>query len=260
MGIGCMDYIVADSTLILSAEEDAYDEKVVYLPHSYQANDTTKVISDEPLRRSEHGLPHDAFVYCCFNNNYKISPEVFDIWMRVLRANQASVLWLLKGNSVAADNLRKEARKRGVAPERLVFAPRQELADHLARHRLADVFLDTLYYNAHTTASDALWAGLPVLTRIGDTFAGRVAASLLRALDLPELITRTDADYEALALHLSRNPDHLATIRERLARHRTIKPLFDTAGFAADIETAYRAMWERHRAGLSPDRIVLADR
>lgn len=258
MGIGCMDYIIADSTLILAAEEDAYDEKVVYLPHTYQANDTTKVISDKPLLRSEHGLPDDVFVYCCFNNNYKISPEVFDIWMRILRADQSSVLWLLKVNSVATDNLRKEARKRGVAPERLVFAPRQELADHLARHRMADLFLDTFFYNAHTTASDALWAGLPVLTRIGDSFAGRVAASLLRALDLPQLITRTDAEYEALALHLSRNPDQLAAIREKLARHRPIKPLFDAARFTADIETAYRAMWERHQAGLSPARIVLA--
>jgi len=258
LGMGCIDYIVADSTLIPSSEESAYDEKVVYMPNSYQANDSTKPISGNPQRRSEHGLPEKGFVYCCFNNNHKISPEVFDIWMRLLRADDASVLWLFAGNPAATENLRKEAGRRGVAPGRLIFAPRLELPDHLARHRLADLFLDTFYCNAHTTASDALWAGLPVVTRIGDAFAGRVAASLLRALDLPELIAPTDAEYEALALRLSQNPVQLAAIREKLARHRTSRALFDAAGFAADIETAYRAMWERHQAGLSPDRIVVA--
>jgi predicted O-linked N-acetylglucosamine transferase (SPINDLY family) len=258
MGTDCIDYIIADSTLIPISEEAAYDEKVVYMPHSYQANDSTKPISDMRMRRAEHGLPEDGFVYCCFNNNHKISPEVFDIWMRLLRANDRSVLWLFAGNAAATENLRKEARKRSVAAERLVFAPRLELAEHLARHRLADLFLDTFYYNAHTTASDPLWAGLPVVTRIGESFAGRVAASLLRALDLPELVTRTDAEYEALASRLSRDSDRLAALREKLARHRTSRPLFDTARFAADIETACSAMWMRHRAGLPPDRIVVA--
>ncbi len=258
LGMACIDYIVADATLIPSSEESAYDEKVVYMPNSYQANDSTKRISGNPLHRSEHGLPEQGFVYCCFNNNHKISPEVFDIWMRLLRVDDASVLWLFAGNPAATENLRKEAGRRGVAQERLIFAPRLELPDHLARHRLADLFLDTFYYNAHTTASDALWAGLPVVTRIGGAFAGRVAASLLRALDLPELIAPTDAEYEALALRLSQNPAQLAAIREKLARHRTSRALFDGAGFAADIETAYSAMWERHQAGLPPDRIVVA--
>jgi predicted O-linked N-acetylglucosamine transferase (SPINDLY family) len=258
MGMGCIDYIIADATVIPIPDESAYDEKVVYMPHSYQANDSAKPISDEPVDRIEHGLPVDGFVYCCFNNNHKISPEVFDIWMRLLRANERSVLWLFAGNPAATENLRKEARSRGVAPERLIFAPRRELSEHLARHRLADLFLDTFYYNAHTTASDALWAGLPVITRLGDTFAGRVAASLLRALDLPELVTETEAQYEALALRLTRNPEELAGIRDKLARHRTSRSLFDAARFAADIETAYRAMWERHRMGLPPDRIVVA--
>jgi predicted O-linked N-acetylglucosamine transferase (SPINDLY family) len=258
LGMDCIDYIVADSTLIPSSEESAYDEKVVYMPNSYQANDSTKPISGNPLHRSDHGLPEQGFVYCCFNNNHKISPEVFDIWMRLLRADDASVLWLFAGNPAATENLRKEAGRRGVAPGRLIFAPRLELPDHLARHRLADLFLDTFYYGAHTTASDALWAGLPVVTRIGDAFAGRVAASLLRALDLPELIASTDAEYEALALRLSQHPVQLAAIREKLARHRTSRALYDAAGFAADIETAYGAMWERHQAGLPPDRIVVA--
>ncbi len=258
MGMDCIDYIIADSTLIPASEETAYDEKVVYMPHSYQANDSRKLISDESVNRVEHGLPEQGFVYCCFNNNHKISPEVFDIWMRLLRADDASVLWLFAGNPAATENLRKEAGRRGVAPGRLIFAPRLELPDHLARHRLADLFLDTFYYNAHTTASDALWAGLPVVTRIGDAFAGRVAASLLRALDLPELIAPTDAEYEALALRLSQNPVELAAIREKLGRHRTSRALFDAAGFAADIETAYSAMLERHKAGLPPGRIVVA--
>jgi predicted O-linked N-acetylglucosamine transferase (SPINDLY family) len=258
MGMDCIDYIVADSTLIPFSEESAYDEKVVYMPDSYQANDSTKPISGNPLHRSEHGLPEQGFVYCCFNNNHKISPEVFDIWMRLLRTDDASVLWLFAGNPAATENLRKEAGRRGVDPGRLIFAPRLELPDHLARHRLADLFLDTFYYNAHTTASDALWAGLPVVTRIGDAFAGRVAASLLRALDLPELIAATDAEYEALALRLSQNPVQLAAIREKLACCRASRALFDAAGFATDIETAYSAMWERHQAGLPPDRIVVA--
>ena len=257
MGTACMDYIIADHTVIQASDEAAYDEKVVYLPHCYQANDTTKPISTQPSSRAEHGLPEHGFVYCCFNNNYKISPEVFDIWMRVLAANPTSVLWLFESNPVAADNLRREAAKRGVAPTRLVFAARRELADHLARHRLADLFLDTFYYNAHTTASDALWAGLPVLTRIGDTFASRVAASLSRALDLPELIARTDAEYESLALSLASEPARLAEIRTKLIRHRETRPPFDARAFGADIETAYLAMWERHCAGLPPARIVV---
>ncbi len=185
-------------------------------PRTYQINDNRRAISQYTPTRGECGLPQNAFVFCCFNNPQKITPEIFDIWMRLLRAIEGSVLWLITGNVKVAANLRLEAEKRGVAPERLIFAPKASVADHLARHRLADLCLDTLPYNAHTTASDALWAGLPVLTCLGETFAGRVAASLLKAIGLDALITPTLAEYEALALRLSRDPAYLATLKDTL--------------------------------------------
>ena len=190
-----------------------YAEKIAWLPHTYQANDAGRVIADRQFTRQEAGLPEAAFVFCCFNNNWKITPEVFDIWMRLLQQVDGSVLWLFEDNPSAGRNLRAEALKRGIAGERLVFAPRMNLPEHLARHRLADLFLDTLPYNAHTTASDALWAGLPVLTRLGDTFAGRVAASLLGAAGLPELITSTPEAYEELALRLARERRHAGRLQ-----------------------------------------------
>ena len=200
-------------------------------------------------------LPETAFVFCCFNNNYKILPDIFDSWMAILGEVEDSVLWLLEDNARSAENLRKEAAARGVDPKRIVFAKRAPLADHLARHRLADLFLDTLPYNAHTTASDALWAGLPVLTCTGETFAGRVATSLLNAIGLPELVTRTREDYERLAIELARQPDKLASIKEKLAGNRLTTPLFDTQLFTRHIESAYRAMYERYQAGLPPDHL-----
>jgi protein O-GlcNAc transferase len=260
MGAGYIDYLIADRTLIPAEHRQYYDEKIVYLPHSYQVNDPTKMISERSFSRAELGLPDGAFVFCCFNNHYKITPDLFDIWMRLLCRVEGGVLWLPDGTTTAVNNLRLEAAKRGVVPDRLVFAPRMEsLADHLARLRQADLLLDTFYYNAHTTASDALWAGLPVLTCLGETFAGRVAASLLNAVGLPELIAHGRAEYEALALELATQPDRLAAIREKLAANRTTQPLFDTARFTRDIETAYMKMHERHLAGLPPDHIVVAE-
>jgi predicted O-linked N-acetylglucosamine transferase (SPINDLY family) len=202
--------------------------------------------------RGECGLPQNAFVFCCFNNPQKITPEIFDIWMRLLRATEGSVLWLITGNAKAAANLRLEAEKRGVAAERLIFAPKASVADHLARHRLADLCLDTLPYNAHTTASDALWAGLPVLTCLGETFAGRVAASLLKAIGLDALITRTLAEYEALALRLARDPTYLATLRDRLIGNRDGSLLFDTQSATRHIETAYQTMADIARRNERP--------
>ena len=204
------------------------------------------------------GLPDTGFVFCCFNDNYKITPNVFSVWMRILHAVDDSVLWLFEDNPTAAGNLRREAAARGIAPQRLVFARRLPNAEHLARHRCADLFLDTLPYGAHTTASDALWAGLPVLTCLGETFAGRVGASLLNAIQLPELITTAPDAYEELAIELARNPARLAALKAKLARNRLATPLFDTARFTRHIEAAYAAMMERHRAGLSPDHIQLA--
>ena len=242
MGASYMDYILADGTVIPEGHDAFYAERVVRLPGTYQINDNRRAISQRTPTRGECGLPQNAFVFCCFNNPQKITPEIFDIWMRLLRATEGGVLWLITGNAKAAANLRLEAEKRGVAPERLVFAPKASVADHLARHRLADLCLDTLPYNAHTTASDALWAGLPVLTCLGETFAGRVAASLLKAIGLDELITRTLAEYEALALRLSRDPASLATLKDSLNRNRDTCLLFDTQSATRYIETAYQTM------------------
>jgi predicted O-linked N-acetylglucosamine transferase (SPINDLY family) len=224
-----MDYVIADPTLIPPEHIDAYSEKIVYLPHSYQPNDRQRPIADRVPSRAEAGLPATGFVFCCFNSTYKITPDLFALWMRLL--------------------------EHGIAPERLVFAPRVESAAHLARHRLADLFLDTFYCNAHTTASDALWAGLPVLTLLGNTFTSRVAASLLYAVGLPELIARAPAEYEELALRLAQQPALLASLRGRLADNRLTQPLFDSALYARHLEKAYATMWERQQRGEKPDHI-----
>ena len=260
MGADYIDYLIADPTLIPAAHRADYAEKVVYLPDCYQPNDTRRRISDRIFTRAELGLPENAFVFCCFNNNYKITPGVFDSWMRILKAVPGSVLWLFEGNAAAASNLRQEAGRRGVEAARLVFAPLMELSGHLSRHRQADLFLDTLPYNAHTTASDALWAGLPVLTRIGETFAGRVAASLLNAIGLPELIVDSTAAYESQAIALALTPGALDAIRRKLAANRFATPLFDIASYTRHLEAAYAAMHERYRAGLPPDHIHVASK
>ena len=247
-----IDYLIADATVIAAAEYPHYTEKIVTLPNSYQVNDAHRPISDQRFTRQALGLPDTGFVFCCFNNNHKITPATFDGWMRILAQVQGSVLWLLEDNAAAAGNLRREAVQRGISAERLIFAKRMPLAEHLARHRAADLFLDTLPYNAHTTASDALWAGLPVLTCTGASFASRVAASLLRAIQLPELITTTQETYEALAVTLARNPQRLQQIGDKLAAHRLATPLFDTARFTRHIENAYTQMVERYQADLPP--------
>ena len=203
MSADYMDYLIADKTLIPQEFQQAYSEKIIYLPNSYQVNDRKRVISDKTFTRAELGLPEQGFVFCSFNNNYKILPATFDCWMRILKAVEGSVLWLYEDNAAAAHHLRQEAEKRGVNPSRLVFAKNRPLAEHLARHRLADLFIDAFPCNAHTTASDALWAGLPVLTLMGNSFASRVAASLLNAIGLPELIATTSQAYEALAIRLN---------------------------------------------------------
>jgi predicted O-linked N-acetylglucosamine transferase (SPINDLY family) len=202
-------------------------------------------------------LPQNGFIFCCFNNNYKILPATFDGWMRILKAVEGSVLWLFQGNATAASNLRKEAEARGVAGSRLVFAKIMKLDEHLARHRLADLFIDTFPYNAHTTTSDALWAGLPVLTCMGQSFASRVAGSLLTAIDLPELITRSQEEYEARAIELATNPTQLQELKAKLERNRLTTPLFDGKLFAKHIEAAYEAMYARSQAGLLPEHIEI---
>jgi protein O-GlcNAc transferase len=255
MGADYIDYMIADHTLIPRSHQAYYAEKIIYLPDSYQVNDVARPISDEHIKRTDHGLPDNAFVFCCFNGAYKILPDVFDSWMRILRGVDGSVLWLLEDNASAVSNLRKEAAARGVSPDRMVFARRMSAPHHLARHRMADLFLDTLPCNAHTTASDALWAGLPVLTQIGATFAARVAASLLNAVRLPELIATSENEYERAAIELATGPGKLAAIRDRLAQNRLTTPLFDTQLSTTHIETAYRAIYARYQAGLPPDHI-----
>jgi protein O-GlcNAc transferase len=198
--------VIADEIVLPFDRQSFWSEKIVHLPDCYQVNDTKREIAERTPTRKECGLPERGFVFCSFNNNYKITAPVFDIWMRLLRKVDGSVLWLLRANAAAEENLRREAAARGVDPMRLVFAEQIVLSEHLARHRLADLFLDTLPYNAHTTASDALWAGLPVLACLGNSFAGRVAASLNHAVGLPELVTQSLDEYEALALQLARNP------------------------------------------------------
>jgi len=247
MGADYIDYIIADRHIIPEDHQAYYSENVVYLPDTYQANDSKRSIANIKPTHAEVKLPKNGFVFCCFNNNYKISPIIFDIWMRLLNKVEGSVLWLLEGNPVASRNLRFEAEQRGVAPERLVFASRMNLDQHLARHQLADLFLDTLPYNAHTTASDALWAGLPVVTCMGNTFAGRVAGSLLHAVGLPELITHTLKEYEELALKLATTPKMLSEVRLKLTQHRTTYPLFNTNRYCRHIESAYLTMWERYQ-------------
>jgi protein O-GlcNAc transferase len=260
MGADYIDYIVADPVLIPASQQSSYMEKVAYLPHSYLPHDdTSRPVSGRSFERSEFGLPAAGFVFCCFNNAYKLNPHLFRSRMKLLKAVAGSVLWLSEHNATAVNNLRKEAAAAGVAPDRLVFAKRlASSADHLARHRLADLFLDTLPYNAHTTASDALWAGLPVLTQIGETFAGRVAASLLNAAGLPELIAETGEQFESMAVELATTPERLSAIRHKLAQNRTTKPLFNTKLFTRHLEGAYAAMYSRRQNGLLADHIHVA--
>ena len=252
MGADFIDYIIADAMVLPVEQQPYYTEKVVYLPDCYLVNDTKRKIAERTPTRQEMGLPEHAFVFCCFNNHWKITPAIFDVWMRLLHQVEGSVLWLLVTNEGAERNLRKEAQRRGIDPSRLVFAGRLPPAEHLARHRLADLFLDTLPYNAHTTASDALWVGLPVLTCKGQAFAGRVAASLLHAVGIPELITSNLEDYQTLALKLARDPALLAEIKAKLVRHRNTYPLFNTERFARHIEAAYTTMWETWQRGEAP--------
>jgi protein O-GlcNAc transferase len=258
MGADFVDYIIVDRFVVPMDQQAFFSERLVYLPDCYQCSDDTREIAERTPSRAECGLPETGFVFAGFSNSYKITPAFFDIWMRLLAAVPDSVLWLLDPwiwsvSSLAKDNLAREAAARGVSPERLIFAPRLPFyPDHLARHRIADLFLDTLPYNAQTTASDALWAGLPLLTCAGNTFTGRVAGSLLRAVGLGELVTTSLEDYEALALRLARERGLLTGLRERLAHNRLTYPLFDTKRYARNLEAAYSRMWETWRAGRPP--------
>lgn len=252
MGAPFMDYILVDEFIVPLHQQPFFSEKLVHLPGCYQVNDSHREISPSTPTRSECGLPEHGFVFCSFNNSYKFTVEIFDVWMTLLQAVPGSVLWLLAGNSLVPGNLRREAEARGVSAQRLVFAARQPGPEHLARHRVADLFLDTFPYNAHTTASDALWAGCPVVTLAGDTFASRVAGSLLRTVGLPELITTSREEYAALALRLARDANALASLRACLQANRSSSRLFDAGRFARSIEQAYATMLKIRASGEAP--------
>lgn len=252
LGAPYIDYIIADKVVIPEAEQRFYDEQVVYLPGCYQANDDKgRPMSQMPLK-VDAGLPAEGFVFCNFNSAYKLTPETFDSWMRILKQVDGSVLWILESAAPFAANLRSEAEARGVAADRLIFAPDLPTELHLARLKLADLFLDSLPYNAHTTASDALWAGVPLITRKGTTFPGRVAASLLESVGLSELVMDTAQDFEALAVELATNPEALKKIRARLEKNRDTSVLFDTDRSRKNIEAAYIQMWQRWLGGEAP--------
>jgi len=255
LGARFMDYIIADRCVIPENHKQFYDEKVVCLPNCYQANDNKRKIAANPPNRLECELPRSGFVFCCFNNSYKILPDVFDRWMRILSQVDDSVLWLLSDNSETRANLQREASTRKIDPQRLIFAKLVSPAEHLARHAVADLFLDTMPCNAHTTASDALWAGLPLLTCIGESFSSRVAASLLKSVGLPELVTTTLDDYERAAIDLALSPERLALTKDRLADNRSTASLFNTELFTRHLETAYETMFDRYRADLQPEHI-----
>lgn len=256
MGTPYHDYILADRHIIPPEHQPFYDEDVVYLPDTYLPTDNSVQIAERTPTRAECGLPETGFVFCSFSHDYKISPPVFDAWMRLLAQVPGSVLWLVSRGELTQGNLRREAQARGVAPERLVFAGRvPRVEDHLARYRQADLFLDTHPYNAHTTAADALMAGLPVVTYMGGAFPSRVAGSLLHAIGLPELATESLADYEALALRLATTPALLADVKQRVQANKSTHALYDTAGFCRNLEAAYIAMWRRTQLGDAADEL-----
>lgn len=259
LGAPFMDYLIADRILIPQELRRHYCEKIIYLPHGHMATDNTKQIAEQPIDRARMGLPEKGFVFCCFNNSYKISPAEFDVWMRLLARVEGSVLWLVRANSWAQKNLGTEARKRGIDPERIIFADRVPMADHLARHRLADLSLDTFNYTGHSTSADALWAGLPLVTKLGQGFAARVAASLLNAIGLSELVAGSTQDYERLALELAENSQKLAALKATLQERRMHTPLFDSEGFARHIEDAYRQAFEHWHGGRGPQNIDVAE-
>jgi predicted O-linked N-acetylglucosamine transferase (SPINDLY family) len=257
MAVDYIDYLIADRTLIPEDKQPYYSEKIVYLPNSYQVNVSKRTVTETALTRQELGLPDTGFIFCCFNNNYKITPTTFAGWMRILTAVDGSVLWLFESNSSAVKNLRKEAVKLGINEERLIFAEYIPIADHLNRIQMADLFMDTLPYNAHTTTSDALRMGLPVLTLIGESFASRVAASLLNAVNLPELITTTQEQYESLAIDLALHPEKLKALKEKLANNLPTAPLYNTPLFTQHLESAYLTMYDRYQKGLAPEHIYV---
>ncbi len=257
-GAKCIDYIIADKTTIPKKNQKYYSEKIVYMPDTYMANDSTKKISNKVFTREELGLPIKGFVFCCFNQMFKLNPEIFDIWMNLLKRINNSVLWVSPQNEAAVKNLQKEAALRNVDPKRIIFAQRmKKMSYHLARYKAADLFIDTFPCTAQATASDALWAGLPVLTRIGESFVSRVPASLLNAIELSELVTYTKKEYENKAIELANNPMILKEIKNKLNKNRHTKPLFNTKLFTKNLEMAYLKIYEKYVNNKKPSNIEI---
>ena len=255
MGIDYMDYLIADNVVIPKTSYQFYNEKIISLPHSYQINDSKRPELKRTITRQECGLPEGAFVFCCFNNIYKITPETFKRWMRVLKRVPNSVMWFYYNFPEGPENLKREAQALGVDASRLIFSPYIKMADHIERNVLADLFLDSLPYNAHTTASDALWANVPVLTLQGKSFAGRVAASLLHAVEMPELITYTEQEFEDRAVDIATHPEKLAALKLKLSKNRLTTPLFDTKLYTKHFEAALIEAYERYQSDLPPAHI-----
>jgi len=258
-GAEFFDYMITDKIITPEEHGSFYSENLVYMPHSYQANDRLQRIADKAWVREDVGLPDKGFVFCSFSQPFKIEPVMFDVWMNILRQVPGSVLWLLCKNMTAEENLKRAAESRRISAERLVFAKKLPKSEHLARQKHADLVLDTRIYNGHTTSSDALWAGVPVITLQGTHFASRVSASLLNAVGLPELITHSLKEYEELAVRLASSRSELQAIRDRLAKNRFTEPLFDTPRFAKNLEKAYKEMWKIFLAGEKPRRIEVEE-
>jgi predicted O-linked N-acetylglucosamine transferase (SPINDLY family) len=260
MGADFIDYLIADSTLIPEENQKFYSEKIVYMPDCYQVSDNSRPPPATDVTRAALGLPEAGFVFCCFNNNYKITPREFDIWMRLLGQVEDSVLWLRRSNQWVEENLKKETQARGIEPGRVIFADICGYSEYIARLAKADLFLDTFNYNAGAVANDALWCGLPVLTHQGQSYVARMVSSLLTAIDIPELITTTEADYEKLALDLATNPEKLKSLKAKLARNKDDTPLFNTEQFTGNIEAAYTEMYSRYVNGKKPEHLLVKEK
>jgi predicted O-linked N-acetylglucosamine transferase (SPINDLY family) len=256
MGADYYDYLIADPVMIPKASQKYYAEKIVYLP-SFQVNDSTDLPPEITLTRKEVGLPEDGFVFCCFNNTYKFTPTIFDSWARILKQVENSVLIVYANNETSKSNLSEEIKHRGIDPSRLIFGDSLPKPKYLARYRTADLFLDTHPYNAGTTASDALKMGLPMITYLGNSYQARMGASIVSALNLPELITNSLEEYEALAIELATHPEKMQAIKDKLASNLTTAPLYNTKLFVKNLESAYTTMYERHHEGLEPDHIYV---
>ena len=259
MGANFMDYIVADPVIIPDMNRNFYSEKIIYMPHTYQPNDDKRKIARINSKRFDFNLPDKGFVFCCFNQIYKISPKEFKIWMRLLKKVDHSVLWLIKSNKWVEHNLSKEAKQQGIDPSRIVFAEKLSYSKHLARHKHADLFIDTFNYNAHTTASDALWAGLPIVTKQGQQFSARVTSSLLSACGLPELITKNEKEYEELIYELATNPKKLKTISLKLSENKKNKHLFNTKQYTNNFENGLQKAYDLYLNGEYPKNIFVSE-